>query len=320
MALSRTKSNGLGNLTFGDADAKDVTSGNVGPDGRVKIQCHRDAQSVVTWFKRFQGSPTPTEPLKKRKFSTAALPHAQNPASNPRLNIAIHIIGSRGDVQPFIPIAQLLSRPPYSHRVRICTHPVFKDFVEGQGIEFFSIGGDPGALMAYMVKNPGLLPNRESVKAGDVGKRSKEMWEIINGAWRSCIEAGDGTGERVRAADVPEARDLFIADAIIANPPSMAHIHCAEKLRIPLHMVFTMPWSPTEKFFHPLAAMKDDGDTDAAVANYFSFAVMELLTWQGLGDLINKFRTQILRLDPISPMWGYQLLPRLRVPYSYVWS
>lgn len=234
MALSRTKSNGLGNLTFGDADAKDVTSGNVGPDGRVKIQCHRDAQSVVTWFKRFQGSPTPTEPLKKRKFSTAALPHAQNPASNPRLNIAIHIIGSRGDVQPFIPIAQLLSRPPYSHRVRICTHPVFKDFVEGQGIEFFSIGGDPGALMAYMVKNPGLLPNRESVKAGDVGKRRKEMWEIINGAWRSCIEAGDGTGERARAADVPEARDLFIADAIIANPPSMAHIHCAEKLRIPL--------------------------------------------------------------------------------------
>lgn len=46
-------------------------------------------------------------------------------------------------------------------------------------------------------------------------------------------------------------------------------------------MVFTMPWSPTEKFSHPLAVMKDDGDTDAAVANYFSFAVMELLTWQG---------------------------------------
>jgi sterol 3beta-glucosyltransferase len=37
-----------------------------------------------------------------------------------------------------------------------------------------------------------------------------------------------------------------------------------------------------------------------------------------LGDLIKKFRTQILRLDPISS--GYQLLPRLRVPYSYLWS
>jgi sterol 3beta-glucosyltransferase len=31
----------------------------------------------------------------------------------------------------------------------------------------------------------------------------------------------------------------FVADAIIANPPSFAHIHCAEKLRIPLHIMFT---------------------------------------------------------------------------------
>lgn len=31
----------------------------------------------------------------------------------------------------------------------------------------------------------------------------------------------------------------FIADAIIANPPSFGHIHCAEKLGIPLHLMFT---------------------------------------------------------------------------------
>ena len=67
----------------------------------------------------------------------------------------------------------------------------------------------------------------------------------MDGAWRSCIEAGNGMGERLTAASVKSAKDLFFADAIIANPPSMAHIHCAEKLNIPLHMVFTMPWSPT---------------------------------------------------------------------------
>jgi hypothetical protein len=42
-----------------------------------------------------------------------------------------------------------------------------------------------------------------------------------------------------------------------------------------------MPWSPTAKFSHPLAAMKYDGDTDKGTANYFSFILMELLTWQG---------------------------------------
>ena len=39
-----------------------------------------------------------------------------------------------------------------------------------------------------------------------------------------------------------------------------------------------------------------------------------------LGDLINKFRTKTLHLDPISPLWGFQLLSRLRIPFSYLWS
>lgn len=68
----------------------------------------------------------------------------------PKINIAIHIVGSRGDVQPFIAIAKELINEPYGHRVRICTHPVFKDFVEENGLEFFSIGGDPAELMSYM--------------------------------------------------------------------------------------------------------------------------------------------------------------------------
>lgn len=36
------------------------------------------------------------------------------------------------------------------------------------------------------------------------------------------------------------------AEAIIANPPTIGHIHCAEKLGVPLHMMFTMPWSKTK--------------------------------------------------------------------------
>lgn len=164
----------------------------------------------------------------------------------PHLNIAIHIVGSRGDVQPFIAIGQILTQPPYSHRVRICTHPVFKDFVEENGLEFFSIGGDPNSLMAYMVKNPGLLPGRESWKSGEVGKRRAEFAIILEGCWRSCIEAGNGMGGERKKADegvdarLEEADRCFIADAIIANPPSYGHIHCAEKLGIPLHMMFTL--------------------------------------------------------------------------------
>jgi hypothetical protein len=146
----------------------------------------------------------------------------------------------------------------YGHRVRLATHPTFQSFVEENGLEFFSIGGDPAELMAFMVKNPGLMPGLDSLKSGDVGKRRKGMEEILLGCWRSCIEAGDGLGasshknsledgivfEEGINMDTSLSERPFIADAIIANPPSFAHIHIAEKLGIPLHMMFTFVYFP----------------------------------------------------------------------------
>ena len=55
----------------------------------------------------------------------------------------------------------------------------------------------------------------------------------------------------------PEDPDLrpFLADAIISNPVSYGHIHCAEALSIPLHIMFPQPWFPTKMFPHPLSNM-----------------------------------------------------------------
>jgi hypothetical protein len=207
-----------------------------GDDGRVELNIPEKKTFQKAWFERY----TRNGKQCRSNLDHTKLRQEKKPEDLPvpKLNIAIHIVGSRGDIQPFIPIAQLLSRPPYNHRVRLCTHPVFRKFVEDNGIEFFSIGGDPESLMAYMVKNPGLLPGRESIRDGDIGKRRKEMAEIIEGCWRSCIAAGNGS-ENIEPIDVESVTELFLADAIIANPPSYAHIHCAEKLGIPLHIVFT---------------------------------------------------------------------------------
>ena len=163
------------------------------------------------------------------------------------------MVGSRGDVQPFVALGIVL-KEKYGHRVRLATHPTFRSFVEENGLEFFSIGGDPAELMAFMVKNPGLMPGIDSLRAGDVGKRRKDMYEIVQGCWRSCIEIGDGTGIRASDDNMGSRSSIdsgivmdgdssvrpFVADAIIANPPSFAHIHCAEKLGIPLHLMFTL--------------------------------------------------------------------------------
>ena len=151
-------------------------------------------------------------------------------------------------MQPFVALGKVL-KATYGHRVRLATHPTFQSFVEENGLEFFSIGGDPSELMAFMVKNPGLMPGIESLKSGDVGRRRKGMEEIVLGCWRSCIEAGDGLGPRVRDSDESFSAGInmninpterpFVADAIIANPPSFAHVHIAEKMGIPLHLMFT---------------------------------------------------------------------------------
>jgi UDP:flavonoid glycosyltransferase YjiC (YdhE family) len=246
------------------------------------------------------------------------------------MNIVIQIVGSRGDVQPFVALGQVL-KTKYNHRVRIATHPTFRDFVTENGLEFFSIGGDPAELMAFMVKNPGLMPGMDSLRAGDVGKRRKGIYEIITGCWRSCIEAGDGTGVSVtddnldassfdsRIAAFDPHTKPFVADAIIANPPSFAHVHIAEKLGIPLHLMFTMPWSPTQSFPHPLANIISS-NTDPNMANFVTYALVDMLTWQGLGDIINRFRERSLGLEPLSIMWAPGLASRLRIPWTYCWS
>lgn len=110
----------------------------------------------------------------------------------PKLNVVIQVVGSRGDVQPFVALGKTL-QSTYGHRVRLATHGTFQSFVEKNGLEFFNIGGDPANLMAFMVKNPGLMPGINSLKSGDVGKRRKEIEEIVLGCWRSTVEAGKGS-------------------------------------------------------------------------------------------------------------------------------
>lgn len=176
------------------------------------------------------------------------LERRQDRFAPPALNLVIHVVGSRGDVQPFVALSKVL-QSDHGHRVRLATHPVFKDFVEENGLEFFSIGGDPSNLMAYMVRNPGLMPGFDALRSGDIGNRRHEVAEMLSGCWRSCYETGDGMGADMSlydpndvssqqgiSSDTPQP---FVADAIIANPPSFAHIHCAEKMGIPLHMMFT---------------------------------------------------------------------------------
>lgn len=267
-------------------------------DGRVNISFGHHDYSLLKHIKKADKDDGRCEEARThhRHFPKPSMHHHKNDferftdglAHVPRMNIAILITGSRGDVQPFIALGQKLQKAPYSHRVRIGTHATFKDFVEENGLEFHSIGGDPAELMAYAIKNPGIIPSMASVKAGDIGNRKKDLAEMMEGAWAACTQPGDGINifDISRHANDPDMLMSyprpFVADAIIANPPTYGHIHIAEKLAVPLHLMFTMPWSPTGSFPHPLANL-DASKVDARMANFLSYHRMELLTWEVSG-------------------------------------
>ncbi|WVQ83693.1 hypothetical protein IAT38_005837 [Cryptococcus sp. DSM 104549] len=244
-------------------------------------------------------------------------------AKCPPLYIVIFIVGSRGDVQPYLSLALHLVQSN-SHHVRIATHSDFKDFVlEGNGrlkgkkgkngenleghISFYDVGGNPKELMAYMVKNPGLMPGMASLTNGDIASKRKMTAEMLEGFYKSTYSPDPETGEP------------FAADAIISNPPAFAHVHVAEALGLPLLMSFTMPWSPTTSFNHPLVNIKQS-NAEKGLTNYLSFALAEMLTWQGLGDVINEWRVKSLRLEPLSLRSGPSVVDRLKVPWTYCWS
>ena len=171
---------------------------------------------------------------------------APTSVQSPIMNVLMLVVGSRGDVQPFIAIGQRMQQD--GHRVRLATHPHFRSFVEAHGLEFFSIGGDPSELMAYMVQNPGLVPKFAALRQGEVAKRRRSMRDMIYASWRACFEPGHAPREKsIRSSSGKESKARvtqsdprpFVADFVVANPPSLAHIHCAERLGIPLHILFT---------------------------------------------------------------------------------
>jgi hypothetical protein len=87
-----------------------------------------------------------------------------------------------------------------------CIQP-FENFVREANLELYPIGGDPKELMAYMVKNPGLIPSMKSLREGEIQRKCKMITEVLKGYWNSTVNL-----------DLQLERP-FIADAIIAICP-----------------------------------------------------------------------------------------------------
>ncbi|KAL2570424.1 hypothetical protein AAZV13_18G185200 [Glycine max] len=221
--------------------------------------------------------------------------HSQDIQPIEPLQIVMLIVGTRGDVQPFVAMGKRLQED--GHRVRLATHKNFEDFVMNAGLEFYPLGGDPKVLAGYMVKNKGFLPSGPS----EIHTQRNQIKDIINTLLKACNSR------------YPESNAPFKAEAIIANPPAYGHTHVAEYLKVPLHIFFTMPWTPTSEFPHPLSRVKQP------IGYRLSYQIVDALIWLGIRDLINEFRKKELKLKPITYLSGSYTHP-FDVPHGYIWS
>lgn len=256
-------------------------------DGTVEVDLDKSAP-VASEFLEFQPVEGPPIILDDTSFSDSK-------KSIPRLNIAILVVGTRGDVQPFLAMAKRLQE--FGHRVRLATHANFRTFVRSAGVDFFPLGGDPRVLAGYMARNKGLIPSGP----GEISIQRKQIKAIIESLLPACTDPDIETG-------VP-----FRSQAIIANPPAYGHAHVAEALGVPIHIFFTMPWTPTYEFPHPLARVPQ------SAGYWLSYIIVDLLIWWGIRSYINDFRKRKLKLPPIAYFSTYHGSIS-HLPTAYMWS
>ncbi|KAF9907442.1 Sterol 3-beta-glucosyltransferase [Linnemannia zychae] len=202
------------------------------------------------------------------------------------MHITCLTIGSRGDVQPYIALCKRLMLD--GHSCRIATHGEYKDWIEGHGIEFGLVGGDPGELIELCVENGMFTVSffRESLK-----RFRGWLDELMETAWLAC----QGT------------------DVLIESPSAMAGIHIAERLDIPYYRAFPFPWTRTRSFPHPFAVPEHNLGRGY---NYMTHVMIEQVFWKGISGQVNKWRKDMLGLGPTS----LEKMEAHRVPSLYSWS
>ena len=210
------------------------------------------------------------------------------------MRILIPTIGSRGDVQPFIALAQGLARA--GHAVTLATHPAMQSLAQSHGVAFRPIGPDLDLARTFAA----IRQNSRSAVAGLVRamRFSLDMLEQCHGdVLALCREA----------------------DLAVISAQSAAGKNEADLLGLPYLSATLMPWAiPWEDPQRPLWRRMAYGLIDGFAALLTTGPLNRIRKRQGLPPVGKEGFTSLrLNLVPVSPA-VYEPNPRWEARHRMV--
>jgi len=204
-------------------------------------------------------------------------------------HITILALGSRGDVQPFVPLGRALQAA--GHRVCVATFAAFARLILDAGLEFVALPGDAeGLLRLAMAGERGF--GRTPIAAIQALARS---YGTLTGSLPQALAALDDT--QLILNQLPSY--LFGGDL-------------AEHLGVPWAVVAVIPLMRTR--YRPLVGFP------RALAwlpgyNQLTYRLGEQIGWQLFRRAVNRLRTRVWGLAALPPLGHIDALYRRQVPF-----
>jgi sterol 3beta-glucosyltransferase len=212
------------------------------------------------------------------------------------MRITILTVGSRGDIQPYVALGMGLKAA--GHQVRLATERNYQEWVTSRGLDFVPLPGNRQEWLGQEDWFEMLETGSDSIFSASREATAKltlpMLPEQLAASWAAC----QGT------------------EAIISMPWVFGSFHIAEKLGVPFFMAWTTPSSRTRDFPHGYVKVPPQRWLGGAV-NWGSYLLSDWLFWKSVGQPLNQWRQEVLKLPPIDPRRDRNLVQRIPLLYAF---
>ncbi|HLF88861.1 MAG TPA: glycosyltransferase [Anaerolineales bacterium] len=205
------------------------------------------------------------------------------------MHITILALGSRGDVQPFVPLGKALQDA--RHRVCVATFELFASMIRDAGLEFYPIHGDIQAILSHAMQ--------------------EENASRKNNPFQTMLTVARSFGSLTES--LPQDLTGLLNTDLILNqlPANLFGGDLAEYLGIPWAIVTVIPLTRTRT--RPLVGFPNTLSWLPGY-NLFTYWFGEQVGWQLFRKTVNRVRTGTFGLSP-QPFFGpYKANAHNRVP------